>query len=214
MDLLQVRLLPPAVAFLMARLVMLAPTGPPARRRNLAWLLGLGVIAALAGCRSHRLRTPSAAAKPPPAAARLPEVSVDFDTRITGADLQGHLLWTAHARRSVLRGNPPSTDMQGVTWTLLRNGRPAWYVQASRLQAAQATRQITMSGGVTGRSADGGTGFKAPSVVWDSTRQTFTGTGRVEFRLGAFVAFGNRLVYHTPDGAYTLDGPGTGRLPR
>jgi hypothetical protein len=160
---------------------------------SLSWLFPL---LALNGCRPR----PVAPGLPAPS---VPKAGVTKEkVRLEGADLsyknpKGETLRTEKAKEGAGEVASMTATLKGVECVLYAANRASWTCKADTLTAEQPTKEIRLSGNVTGRSADGLRSFTAPTVHWDVEKAQITGGPRVQFRLGKVLLTGDRLVAST-----------------
>ena len=167
----------------------------------------------LNGCRKREV-SPGLPAPPPPQAGVTRERAVLEGAELTYKDPEGNTLWTVTAKEGTGEVSSMTAVLKDVRCTLYAEGKPSWVCRADQLTAEQPTKQVRLTGNVTGSSSDGQRSFFAPAVTWDIDSGSLTGGPDVKFRMGKVELTGDRLVASTRDGKGKVLGHVQGRLLR
>ncbi len=158
----------------------------------------LGSLFLVAGCH-RRVIPPGVPAPPRPK----PGASKESLT-LSGADLEykdpkGRTLWKVKASGGVGKVASMSAELRDVECVFFHNGQPAWTCKAASLIATQPTREVRLTGSVTGRSSDGIRSFTAPTLTWNVKSGALNAGPGVTLKMGGATLTGDRLIASSAD---------------
>jgi len=98
---------------------------------------------------------------------------------LTGVDPAGQKLWEFQAKSVQMDREKTMVTFTEIVGQLYQRGVPQFAFQAPRGILFLASRNVELTGGVSGRTADGRRMLRAPQVRWDAARQRLTGSGGI-----------------------------------
>lgn len=124
-------------------------------------------------------RSPAPQPAPPPAPAQPETPFLQIEgTKLSGTDAQGRRLWDIHAKTLEVDRSRQRIVMTSVTGQFYRAGKPEVVFSAPSAAFSAESKDVELSGGVVGRTADGRT-LRAGGLRYQAATRTVIATGGV-----------------------------------
>lgn len=160
------------------------------------------IIAAAVGLRRTAPSSTATAPVPPahapaPAAPESPGPDQPFlkieGTQLAGSDPKGRRLWDLKATTLQIDRTKNIVTMTDVSGQLYEKEKTALTFAAPRAKFFAASKDVELTGGVSGRTPDGRT-LRAPVVRWDGRKGIFVASGGVTVTQPGMIIRADRLT--------------------